>query len=1168
MHRSIRQCSLLLFGLLLVAAAHAQQLADPPSRAELVLWTRVDDLDGMANNDLVTLWLDRSGRGHHLTAATEHAPSFHRTAVAGKPGVAFASDTKADPKIIHKLTAPFRGEWRGMTILVVGSNLSQSTWFGSAPGQAGELRMIGGTQHTGSKAGIGNLQAMAAAPGVQLLSLSAGIHDDNVFRIMAYNNGVLLHSGESPFPLWGVLTNNASFGAYLDWQGWQGAFAEIIVYNGLLSDEERKLTERYLQVKYGLTEAKDDDPKAPAGYLPPQPKVLPEVKAKPVIEGLRLWARADDIEGTDQLPIASWQTAIGGAPILAPVGHAPIYLQSAINGRAALRFDGANDGKEPRTTHFIELPTTGVWEEMTLIVVGSNLNRPGLFDTAPNNAQTLRHIGGLQHCSARELGVAAPFPLMNGTMMGTVTIGKLGEAGQYLTTHTHGYLQRRAESPEKITPLLFKQTTFGIINRKEVAFNGMIAEILLYDRPLSEAERYQTEQYLAEKYALPLKSPEQIAREPKPRSAWSVRLPHMPREVSWIGNSESGKDSWVQGGVFHSIVMPDGTVASISVWDEGHKEIGYYKDGKSVLGKGIPGGGGTLFSDGQYLYAGISGMGKKFAGVKRLSLELKEEKWPEGVEGRIRFETPQIWDEIQGITRVGDELFVTCRNIDEVQVFDVNSGSAKRTFPLKAPERLLAGKDGLLWIGTKEGVAQFTTAGKPTGKKITGVVAGALAFDNEGRLLLADSGERQQVIWYDVTAAQPKEVKTLGESGGVYAGPRRGETGDYRLLEPRGVGVDAEGNLYVQSMHRLTSYAPDGKVRWSTLCTHFCIASAFDPDYDGTHLYGRNTHFVYQPGQPAGKEWHWQGYTHDKRRFPELQGGAHTILRRLNDALYSFSPGIGQVVIHRQEADSYIFIPSALVRFNETMTGSASPKAAPEKVRYCWRDDNGNGLVEATEISIPAEGERSEWSASASVDSRGDIWEPQGRKGVRHIPLKGFSPSGAPIYDFADETIIPRPVDFIAVRRADYYADSDTMVLSGYTWEQQARPNEQWVGAGREIIIYDDWNKETRTIRCRIPFLATSISGHDFLPTRNLLFAAEVETAVVFCYDTRTGKLLGIIEPDPDVVGNVGWVDMPGGSLHAFERKDGEIVITVEESYLQKEMVYRLPAGFETAFQK
>ena len=54
--------------------------------------------------------------------------------------------------------------------------------------------------------------------------------------------------------------------------------------------------------------------------------------------------------------------------------------------------------------------------------------------------------------------------------------------------------------------------------------------------------------------------------------------------TTWVGNSFGGGEKWVQNWIDSMFVAPDGTVYTASIWDEGGREFGIYKDGE-VVGK-------------------------------------------------------------------------------------------------------------------------------------------------------------------------------------------------------------------------------------------------------------------------------------------------------------------------------------------------------------------------------------------------------------------------------------------------------------------------------------------------------------------------------------------------------------------------------------------------------
>ncbi|MDB6031645.1 MAG: hypothetical protein JWM16_1983, partial [Verrucomicrobiales bacterium] len=52
--------------------------------------------------------------------------------------------------------------------------------------------------------------------------------------------------------------------------------------------------------------------------------------------------------------------------------------------------------------------------------------------------------------------------------------------------------------------------------------------------------------------------------------------------TSWLGNSYSGGEKWVQQDIKAITVTPDGTVFTNVEWDEGGGQVGEYKDGELI----------------------------------------------------------------------------------------------------------------------------------------------------------------------------------------------------------------------------------------------------------------------------------------------------------------------------------------------------------------------------------------------------------------------------------------------------------------------------------------------------------------------------------------------------------------------------------------------------------
>ena len=1145
--------------------------------AELMLWVQSGDLHGETDGAMVSSWMDRSSKQRHLrTSASVNSPTLKLDGHAGFPAVVFGGDRNAEPPVNHFFLLPFNGEWRGITVFVAGKGLAGRGWFDTAPWMPGCLRPYGGVvQIAGTRIASPGIPASFNRETFGVATISASMGYDGVLHLATFANGQLLGQTDDTDANFSVIFRDGHIGN--NNRGNDGLFngelSEIIVYRGQLADKERQAVEAYLLAKYALAEKTPATPELPVGYTPPEDPAKnppPPITLTPFQQGLQLWMRADDIiDVADGAAVEHAPNAAGNkSPLTSAGANRPKLALGAMNRRNTLKFEGSYT---PKIRTWLKMPLQGEWDEVTVLVAGTNLRSAGVFDSAPWFGGCLRTQGYLQ-LAGSTLVLGDPFPLLRQAEIPQIiafSVGKLGENGQFLASYANTHAQGRAEDPNARVAVRFRDPHLGVNNLGDNFFNGEIAEVLVYNRVLSNEERRQSEEYLAEKWGVPLITPEQYAREKAARSRWTTLMHQLPRQMSWLGNTFSGKHAHsgmhVQSGIADIDVFPDGTLIAASIWDEPHKELGLYKDGLPVRGTGVGGGCSAITYDDEFIYLGHSGMGKNFSGIRRHKrADLKVAPWPEmtGTNDWPTFPTPAPWNEVQGIALSGNELFVTCARVEEVRVYDKTTGKFTRTVPLQRAGRMATDNEGKLWIALPGAIRQFTTDIIPTGKEITIDRVGDMTIDGKGRLVVAENRERYQIIFYDLTGPAPREVAAFGEPGGVYVAPRTGMLSPQRLSETRGLGVDAAGNIYTNSSGILRSYTPDWQLRWEIFSAEFCTMGDFDPESDGLDFYTPKWHYRYRDGEPAGKDWVLRG-TSVPNSIPELADAdaPNVLVRRFNGLLYRFALG-NSLQIHRQEApDSAIFIPCGQYFSREYKT-LPRPQAAPEKGRYYWCDRNGNGLVEEGEFSLPAaEAKATREYFHLFVDANGDLWEPQDRFGIRHIPLQGFTPEGVPIYDLEKEEWFTRPVEFSQIQRAYYDPKTDTMILSGTTWDNPGVGSEHWGCAGREAIRYDNWSTPERQLRSRMvyPIEAVSIRCIDISFDAELLVAAEMETSVIFFYDTKTGRLLGIVEPDVEMFGGVGWVDTDA-AVRIFRRQDGEIWVMQEDSWSQKQMFYRMPS--------
>jgi hypothetical protein len=152
------------------------------------------------------------------------------------------------------------------------------------------------------------------------------------------------------------------------------------------------------------------------------------------------------------------------------------------------------------------------------------------------------------------------------------------------------------------------------------------------------------------------------------------------------------------------------------------------------------------------------------------------------------------------------------------------------------------------------------------------------------------------------------------------------------------------------------------------------------------------------------------------------------------------------------------------------------------------------------------------------------------------------------------------PSMFRDLRRIEYFPDTDTMYLSGFTVDHPSVGDDTGV-VGSEIIRFDRWSQGNRTPRWRavIPYDNTGqreVSTAAMSVAGDYVFAVTVKTAEVYVYKNDTGKFVRKFGPGPEVGEESGWVDIPHG-IRAFRRRNGEYLLFVEENRNGKVIIYR-----------
>jgi len=211
----------------------------------------------------------------------------------------------------------------------------------------------------------------------------------------------------------------------------------------------------------------------------------------------------------------------------------------------------------------------------------------------------------------------------------------------------------------------------------------------------------------------------------------------------------------------------------------------------------------------------------------------------------------------------------------------------------------------------------------------------------------------------------------------------KGELGPLRFELARGVGLDANGNLYVfnvgasgHSQSRLESYQPDGTLRWRMNGMAFLDSADLDPALPD-EAWSNTMRYRRDPQGTDGDGWRAVATTIDKARFPDdprlhSVAGQTLGVRRIDGKpfLFTTTQGGDPVSVFRFENNaSNTAIPCAFISGRHQSL--AWPPHQPAGCgAWLWRDANGDGQLDAAEFEKVAELTMSPFT----VDARGDLW--------------------------------------------------------------------------------------------------------------------------------------------------------------------------------------------------
>ncbi|MCC5847821.1 MAG: chitobiase/beta-hexosaminidase C-terminal domain-containing protein [Verrucomicrobia bacterium] len=231
----------------------------PPDEMEgLVAWFKADALTGLDHGEAVTLWPDQSGLENHATQDAELAmPLYLENVINDLPALSFNGSS-------HQFSLP-RETFSGMDSLENFTFFALANWegktisgiWGTGPSNATSGNLHFEINSGGSLrlrvAGMDSIQASnAVQPGWHLFGASQLSNDDDpVSRVFVDGQIVgtrFEDTGNSALAEYGGFFLGNSHNSQ---RNFEGAIAEVILFNRALETGERLGIEDYLNIKYG-----------------------------------------------------------------------------------------------------------------------------------------------------------------------------------------------------------------------------------------------------------------------------------------------------------------------------------------------------------------------------------------------------------------------------------------------------------------------------------------------------------------------------------------------------------------------------------------------------------------------------------------------------------------------------------------------------------------------------------------------------------------------------------------------------------------------------------------------------------------------------------------------------------------------------------------------------
>lgn len=300
------------------------------------------------------------------------------------------------------------------------------------------------------------------------------------------------NNGSAKFYKNGILLASKTISVGSNWSGFNiglntptstidGDIAEVLVYDAALTDTDRKAVEGYLYNRYISVPS----------------------------NGLKLWLKADSgITKDANNYVSDWkdQSSFDNNVTLYGTSTRPLWISGAVNGYPALRFDGVDDYLYLNSKLSVQGVNSFMEPEAYTVILAM---KPS---TTTNNNQMIGAKGGwgefLFHTTSNGAVYVGPSATSriepnDGPRENTLIANSWQQYSFIFNNGSAKFYKSGAEFASKTLTVGNAFSGFKLGTPDSNTINGDIAEVLVYNNPLSDIDRQNVERYLREKYSMP-----------------------------------------------------------------------------------------------------------------------------------------------------------------------------------------------------------------------------------------------------------------------------------------------------------------------------------------------------------------------------------------------------------------------------------------------------------------------------------------------------------------------------------------------------------------------------------------------------------------------------------------------------------------------------------------